>query len=268
MRTLRTTWPRDSPELSRHQRAVLWLLWGIALIGAWGLLMDIVTMLALQPPDSWITFCRRVIAAGLAFLFAAAARSGRAAATGHGPPSPRPAPPVVQGAAVIGTLALVPYVVMKQIWAWGGTFAGIAGGEMRAASERNGASDLWLALESWGLDFTVLFAVVGIVLIWSLVRPWGHALPRWFLLAPALLGAASLLPYGAIGTCYLILATAGGVTLDPGDFDTAEQALQVGWVGLSAFAGYGTCLTVAACSYWRRTARPDAAPPASTNPDS
>ncbi|PJN18760.1 hypothetical protein CG724_13175 [Streptomyces sp. CB02120-2] len=165
---------------------------------------------------------------------------------------------------------------MKLVWASGGTFAGTTGQEMLAASERNGASGIFLALESWGLDPTALLAALGVFLLWGLVRPWGQVFPRWTLflrgrrvprwlpLAPALLGAATLAPYGVVGGGYLTLATAGVVTIRRGDFDSSGDALLVGWIGMVAFAVYGIALTIGAYSYWLRT-RP--ACPVSVSPE-
>ncbi|MFJ5262574.1 hypothetical protein ACIQAC_19115 [Streptomyces sp. NPDC088387] len=156
---------------------------------------------------------------------------------------------------------------MKQIWVFGGTFAGMSGEEMRAVSERNGASGVWLALESWGLDATMLLAVLGVFLIWGLVRPWGQVFPRWtpFLrgrrvprrlpLTPALVGAATLAPYGVLGLGYLILVSLDVLTMPRGDFPTSGDALLVAWIGITAFAVYGCALTAASCSYWSRTRR-------------
>ncbi|TDC97316.1 hypothetical protein E1285_04145 [Actinomadura sp. 7K507] len=154
---------------------------------------------------------------------------------------------------------------MKLIWASGGTFAGMTGEEMLAISKRNGASGIWLILESWGLDGTALLAALGVFLLWGLVRPWGQVFPRWTLLlrgrrvprwlplTPALIGAATLAPYGVVGIGYCALATVGAVSMGRGDFHTAGDALVVGWIGLAAFAVYGAALTVAARSYWLRT---------------
>ncbi|MBO0913033.1 hypothetical protein J1C73_01485, partial [Streptomyces laculatispora] len=66
---------------------------------------------------------------------------------------------------------------MKLVWVSGGTFAGVSGDEMLAVSRRNGASGIWLTLESWGLDGTVLLAALGVFLLWGLVRPWGQGEP-------------------------------------------------------------------------------------------
>ncbi len=182
------------------------------------------------------------------------------------PAAPSAAPAAVQLAAWAGTLAFVPYVVMKLIWAFGGSFAGISGDQMYADYVRNGSSGLWLALERWGLDGTVLLAMIGVFLLWGLVRPWGLVFPRWTLplcgrrvprwlpLTPALIGAATLAPYGLVGIGYLTLCTTGVTQIRTGALATAGQALQISWVGMFSFAGYGVALVVAARSYWRRTA--------------
>ncbi|WP_231905015.1 hypothetical protein [Streptantibioticus cattleyicolor] len=162
------------------------------------------------------------------------------------------APARVQLAACAGTVAFLPYIAMKQLWAWGGTFAGTSNEEMLASSRRNGASGMWLILESWGLDPTVLLAALGVFLRWTLPLT-GRRVPRWLPLTPALIGAAALAPYGVLGTVYCTLATTGVVTMRAGDFHSSQDALSAGWIGMTAFAVYGVALAVAARSYWRRT---------------
>lgn len=245
------------------------LLSACALTGvmAFSLLMDVITLMAGQGVDSWASTVNKVLAAAGAVLLAATARSDRVTAvpTGTAAPKPSAAPRSVQLAAWAGTLAFLPYAAMKTHWASGGTFAGVTGEEMLAVSERNGASGIFLTLESWGLDPTALLALLGVFLLWGLVRPWGQAFPRWtpFLrgrrvprglpLAPALLGAATLAPYGVVGIGYLALVTAGAVTMGRGDFPSEGDALLVAWIGITAFAVYGVALVVAARSYWLRT---------------
>ncbi|WP_437090443.1 hypothetical protein [Streptomyces sp. enrichment culture] len=154
---------------------------------------------------------------------------------------------------------------MKLVWASGGTFAGMTGEEMLAISERNGASGTWLSLESWGLDGTVLLAALGVFLLWGLVRPWGQVfprwtpwlhgrrVPRWLLLAPACVGAATPAPYGVFGIGYAALSTAGVAEMRRGDFHSPSDALLVAWIGMVAFALHGVALIAAARSYWLRT---------------
>ncbi|WBP87698.1 hypothetical protein [Kitasatospora cathayae] len=256
---------------ARWLTGVLWLLCGLAGVASWSLLMDVVTLLFGQAVDSVPDAVHKALAAVGALLLAgtARARRPRAERTGTGTatarPAPSAAPAAVQLAAWAGSLAFLPYVAMKLIWAFGGSFAGISGDRMYAGYVRNGSSGLWLALERWGLDGTVLLAAIGVFLLWGLVRPWGQVFPRWTLplrgravprwlpLTPALIGAATLAPYGLVGIGYLALCSAGVIGIRTGEFATPEQALQVAWVGACAFAGYGVALAVAARSYWRRT---------------
>ncbi|MEU4728881.1 hypothetical protein [Streptomyces sp. NPDC023588] len=245
-------------------RVLLWVVCGLAGITAFSLLMDVITLMLGQGLDSQASAANKALAAVGAVLLAATARSDHRPA-GTAVRAPSTTPHLVQLAAWAGTLAFVPYAAMKLVWASGGTFAGITGEEMLAVSERNGASGIFLTLESWGLDPTALLAALGIFLLWGLVRPWGQVFPRWTLflrgrrvprwlpLAPALLGAATLAPYGVVGVGYLALATAGVVPMRRGDFHSPGDALLVGWIGMVAFAVYGIALTIAARSYWLRT---------------
>lgn len=245
-------------------RALLWVTCGPAVITAFSLLMDVITLMLGQGVDSQVSAANKALAAVGAILLAATARSDRRP-SGTAVRAPSAAPGFVQLTAWAGSLAFVPYAAMKLVWASGGTFAGITGEEMLVVSERNGASGIFLTLESWGLDPTALLAVLGVFLLWGLVRPWGQVFPRWTLflrgrrvprllpLAPALLGAATLAPYGVVGVGYLALATTGVVTIRRGDFHSSGDALLVGWIGMVAFAVYGIALTVAARSYWLRT---------------
>ncbi|MEU1286582.1 hypothetical protein [Kitasatospora sp. NPDC005856] len=265
-------------ERARPLRWLLWSLCGVAAVGAWSLLMDLVTLLFGQRVDSVPDAVERALAALGAVLLARAARgprpgarggpadrTERAGRAGRAAPAPSAAPPVVQLAAWAGTLAFVPYVLMKLSWALGGSFAGISGDQMYASYVGNGSSGLWLALERRGLDGTALLALLGVFLLWGLVRPWGQVFPRWTLLlrgrrvprwlplTPALVGAATLAPYGVIGIGYLTLCTAGVTRIRLGEFASEQSALEIAWVGMCGFAGYGVALVVAARSYWRRT---------------
>ncbi|MFE1949858.1 hypothetical protein ACFW9D_05250 [Streptomyces sp. NPDC059524] len=245
-------------------RLLLWVVCGLAGVTAFSLLMDVITLMVGQGVDSGAAAANKALAATGAILLAATARSDRLP-VGTAVRAPAAAPRFVQRAAWAGTLAFVPYAGMKLVWAFGGTFAGVTGEEMLATSERNGASGMFLTLESWGLDPTALLALLGVFLLWGLARPWGQVFPRWTLflrgrrvprwlpLAPALLGAATLAPYGAVGIGYLTLATTGVVTMRRGDFHSTQDALLVAWIGITAFAVYGTALAVAARSYWLRT---------------
>ncbi|MEU1880475.1 hypothetical protein ABZ470_24480 [Streptosporangium sp. NPDC020072] len=277
--TLAAARPRG-PRLPR--KVVLAALIGLcALVGvaAFGLLMDAITFVFGQTVDSWTGAANRALAGLGVVLLAATALSYRSSTSGVCPrcgavhtsstvwnrPEPTPAPRRVRASAYVGAAAFLPYAVMKTTWALGGTFAGITGEEMVAMHERNGASELWLTLDRWGIDPTALLAALGVFLLLGLVRPWGQVFPRWTLvlrgrrvprwlpLTPALIGAATLAPYGAAGVVYATLGTAGVITVSRGDFSTVGDALLVTWFGLGAFAAYGLALALAAWSYWRRT---------------
>ncbi|MFJ9951427.1 hypothetical protein [Kitasatospora sp. NPDC091207] len=259
---------RRRPARPRVLRPVLWTLCALTGAAAFGLLMDVITLVFDQDVDSWPAAVQHALAALGAVLLAACARTGGPTvpeADAGAPPAPSAASGAVQLAALAGTLAFAPYIAMKLTWALGGTFAGLSGARMRALAVRNGASGLWLTLESWGVDATALLAALGVFLLWGLVRPWGQVfprwtwllrgrrVPRWLPLTPALLGAATLAPYGVFGIGYLALAGTGVVTVSRGDFPTEADVLLVGWTGLGAFAVFGVALAAAARSYWHRT---------------
>ncbi|MFE6056581.1 hypothetical protein ACFQ6N_38065 [Kitasatospora sp. NPDC056446] len=253
-------------------RVSLWVLCGLTAITAFSLLMDVITLMTGEGVDDRVAAANRSLAAAGALLLAATARADRRPTAGAAAPPPSLAPLRVQLAACAGSVAFLPYVAMKLVWVFGGTFAGISGQEMIAVSERNGASGIWLTLESWGLDSTVLLGVLGVFLLWGLVCPWGQAFPRWTLflrgrrvprwlpLTPALIGAATLAPYGVLGLGYCTLATAGVVTMRKGDAPSSGDALLMSWIGMVAFATYGVALTIAARSYWLRTRGVDQPP--------
>ncbi|WP_327350320.1 hypothetical protein [Streptomyces sp. NBC_01304] len=246
-------------------RTLLWTVCCLAGLAAFSLLMDVITLMFGQGVDSWAAAANHALAAVGALMSAATALSARTGLPRTAAPPPSAAPRPVQLVAWVGTVAFLPYAAMKQIWAFGGTFAGTSGTEMRVVSERNGASGIWLALESWGLDATMLLAGLGVFLLWGLVRPWGQVfprwtpllrgrrVPRWLPLAPSLIGAATLAPYGVLGVGYAALATMDVVTIRSGDLPTPQDALLVTWIGMVAFAVYGCALMVGARSYWLRT---------------
>ncbi|MEU3356410.1 hypothetical protein [Streptomyces sp. NPDC037389] len=256
-------------------RRLLWAACGLSALSAFGLLMDVVGLLFGQGVDSTPRAVLHALGlVGMVLLAATAHAHGSAGcprcglphtARSTAGPAPSAAPRRVHAFAWAGSLAFAPYAWMKTTWVTGGTFAGITDDDMLAAARRNGASGLWLTLESWGVDGTALLAALGVFLLFGLIRPWGQVFPRWTLflagrrvprwlpLVPALIGVGTLLPYGVVGVGYVSLATAGLLPVRPGDFPTADDALLVAWTGLTAFAVYGVALAVATRSYWSRT---------------
>ncbi|GAA3489657.1 hypothetical protein [Streptomyces cremeus] len=253
-------------------RRALLIAAALSLVSGFGLLMDVLMLLTGSLPAHPAAAAHHALGLIGAVLLGADSLGRRPRSGRHAPAAA--ASSRVHLVAVVGAAAFLPYATMKTVWALGGTFAGMSGAEVLEVSRRNGASDAWLALESRGLDPTALFALLGVVLLFGLIRPWGQVFPRWtaFLagrrvprwlpLTPALLGAATLVPYGLIGSGYLTLATLGVLDLPPGDFRTGADALLVSWAGMGAFAPYGLALAVAAHSYWRRTRPLPVTPPA------
>ncbi|WP_156326092.1 hypothetical protein [Nonomuraea sp. SBT364] len=146
-----------------------------------------------------------------------------------------------------GIAALTPYILMKSYWAFGGS-AGRPAADLPAEMRANGAPEALVWMEQHGIDFTVLGAVGGIVLLAALARPWGERLPPLALLAPGWAGAVVLTPYGVA----TLVASAVGFTVG----DAEGWSPWVGYVGGLAFAGLGLSLAFCARSYQRRTRRP------------
>ncbi|MEU5945071.1 hypothetical protein ABZ793_05850 [Micromonospora sp. NPDC047465] len=146
-----------------------------------------------------------------------------------------------------GTAALTPYILMKTYWAFGG-IAGRPAGDLAASMRANGAPEALVWLEQHGIDFTVLGALGGVLLLTALTRPWGERLPRWTLLVLGWPGAVALTPYGLA----TMIAAAAGFTVG----DAEGWSPWVGYVGGLAFAGLGLSLALCTRSYQRRTRPP------------
>lgn len=147
-------------------------------------------------------------------------------------------------AAWAGVFSLVPYVLMKTYWAFGGT-SGKPDGDLAARFQANGTPDAIVWMERHGLDFTVVGALTGMLLLAALVLVQGTRLPRWILLLPGWTGALLLTPYGLA----TMIAAPFGFTVG----DTEGWSTWVGLVGGLAFAGLGTALAVCTYAYQQRT---------------
>ena len=143
--------------------------------------------------------------------------------------------------AYVGITGLAGYALAKTVVSLGGTVAGLTASQMDTLPGVAG----WL--QARGVDVTAVLALVGILLLVALTHRWGTALPRWLLLAPAWIGAATLAPYGVGMLAALPLLAAGAL----GHVDTVS----LWWVliGGGAFGPYGVALAVAATSFQRRT---------------
>lgn len=144
---------------------------------------------------------------------------------------------------VLGSAAAAPYVAMKMYWAFGGR-AGLADGfDVAGEFERNGAPEALVWLERHGIDFTAVLALMGVMLAFALVRPWGRRLPRWLLLPPAWAGTL-LIPWGLLTAVAALAGNSGDAT--------PSVTLWVVPAGVGAFLGIGTALGVGAWSRLNR----------------
>jgi hypothetical protein len=102
-------------------RVGLWVVCGLAGIAAFGLLMDIITLIFGQGVDSSAAAANHALAATGVLLLAATARSDRppfaasVPASSTAVPVPSAASRTVQFAACAGTASFLPYMAMKLI---------------------------------------------------------------------------------------------------------------------------------------------------------
>ena len=88
----------------------------------------------------------------------------------------------------IAAVALLPYALIKSIWAWGGTI-GITTDKalnditMTAANLKEESLFLYY-LHTMGIDFTTILAVVASFFGLALVRSWGERIPHLLLVVP------------------------------------------------------------------------------------
>ncbi|WP_153538594.1 hypothetical protein [Actinomadura macrotermitis] len=259
----------------------LWFCCALAGVGTFGFVMNVVMLVFAGEVDDGPVFAVQLLCAVGTVLFAGAAlafQRGTAGAcalcgrvhaqtgTMKVAPPPAPAPRAVRRAAWVGTLAFLPYIYWKSTWALGGSFAGVTADEAVAEFKRNGASELVLTLERYGLDFTTLSALLGIFLLMGLTHSWGQVfprwapgltgrrVPRWLPLTPAWLGTMTLAPYGVIaGIGYLLPPVLGLADLPDVGLTTGWNGWLIAACGLGAFGPYGIALGIAAWSYQRRT---------------
>ena len=243
---------RPRPRAFRTVLAALWTLTAAAGAGGFGLLMSLVevsTTGRVTDPDgnpTWSPLVRQAGFAIVAALFAWAALAWWRRGHPVGPRCPVDrdrvaAPPAwVVRTAWIGVAGLIPYIAAKTFIAAGGGVAGLTAadmGEVRGLAGR---------LQDYGIDVTAVYALAGGLLLLALTHRWGLAVPRWILLTPGWIGAATLAPYGVILLVVLPL-------LGTGVLDAAGTSLWWVAIGAGAFAPLGTALAVTTVSYQRRT---------------
>ncbi|MER7538235.1 hypothetical protein ABTX77_26085 [Streptomyces sp. NPDC097704] len=208
-----------------------------------------------QDPVNWAALVNQFLAVLGAVLWSCAALAHRrrtlgtcpyCGGRGHrtGATAARPA----TRAGLVAVAALVPYTVLKTLWALGVT-PGYTGTGRPGVDPRY-TSDLGLWLYDHGIDVTAVLALLGMALALALTRPWGRRLPRLPLLALGWTGAGALAPFGAFLAALGLLAWTGAITVG-----MADHAPWVVAVAYGGFCGYGLALARATRAYQRATRR-------------
>lgn len=153
------------------------------------------------------------------------------------------------------SVALIPYAILKTLWANGVTLlVSKKGIEELHTSMKTIADPVSSFLYSYGVDITVILAVVASLLALALVRPWGWIMPdwlpgigarkvsRWLLLIPAWFGGLTFISVSVV-TFYKLIV--GSISLsDSTDFEP--------WVLIPVYGGFfiwGVTISLAALSY-------------------
>lgn len=172
----------------------------------------------------------------------ARSQSGRAAA-----PVASPAVGII--AAYAAGIVAFAYAVVSLYWTLGGqALISTVGGFAEQAVRRGGAATVLLALAAAAAK------LLGGVLALALVRPWGRAVPRVWLLVASSAASVLLVVYGGLYVLAGALVLSGVIHPSAGADRTALR-----WhVGVwdMWFLVWGVLLAIATVSYWRRTSGP------------
>jgi hypothetical protein len=161
--------------------------------------------------------------------------------------------PAASGWSALGTVtayaaAIVAfaYALMSLYWALGGHgLVSTIGGYVEQFGRRGGILPVVIALAA------TLAKVAGGLLALALVRPWGRAVPRGWLLAGSAVASALLVVYGGLNVLLGALVLSG-VIHPAGSVDRTALRWHVGVWDLW-FLVWGILLALAAVGYWRRT---------------
>src|SRR6266576_1230229 len=140
------------------------------------------------------------------------------------------------------------YALMSLYWALGGHgLVSTIGGYAEQFARRGGILPVVIALAA------TLAKEAGGLLALAMVRPWGRAVPRRWLLAGSAVASALLVLYGGLNVLLGALVLSG-VTHPTGSVDLTALRWHVGVWDLW-FLVWGILLALATVGYWRRTAR-------------
>jgi hypothetical protein len=161
--------------------------------------------------------------------------------------------PAASGWSALGTVtayaaAIVAfaYALMSLYWALGGHgLVSTIGGYVEQFARRGGILPVVIALAA------TLAKVAGGLLALAMVRPWGRAVPRRWLLAGSAVASALLVVYGGLNVLLGALVLSG-VIHPTGSVDRTALRWHVGVWDLW-FLVWGILLALATVGYWRRT---------------
>jgi hypothetical protein len=137
-------------------------------------------------------------------------------------------------------VALLPYALLKTIWAFGIALGWTAEGIAKLHLAMKSVNPVMYFIYSNGIDITAILACVASLLGLSLVQRWGRKVNRRFILFPAWLGGAAFTCFGAVGLYSLI--------------ESATEDMQL-WVFFLVYGGFllwGITILLAAVSFRKR----------------
>ena len=95
---------------------------------------------------------------------------------------------LTKGWGYVQAFALLPYAILKSLWAWGST-VGLT--TKQAVQNIAGVGDtlkegptFLYTLYTIGIDFTAFLAILASLFALALVSTWGEKLPKWLLIIP------------------------------------------------------------------------------------
>jgi len=137
-------------------------------------------------------------------------------------------------------VVLMPYAVMKTLWAFGIALGWSDKGISELHISMNSGNPVIYFLYSYGIDITAILACVASLLGLSLVQSWGRKIDRRLILLPAWLGGTAFTYFGSAGLNILRHAEIGDMQL---------------WVCILVYGGFllwGMTTILAAVSFQNR----------------
>ncbi|WP_342664990.1 hypothetical protein [Shimazuella kribbensis] len=161
----------------------------------------------------------------------------------------------------IAAIVLLPYALLKTLWAWGMTLGLTNDAAIRTMSNFGdnikGQSPLVYGLYKLGLDFTTILAIIASIFALAFVRPWGQTFPKWvpFFKHRVVPRWILLIPGWIVG-CITVLMSISTVLQFLGILPKGSPEGLAYWVYGITYGGlfiWGVCIFLATLSYQYRT---------------